>query len=87
MLAFELRNGSKDKVFRFFEALKLCLPATTLGDVYSLMLYPAHSSHRTLTSQERAQIGIGDRLVRMSVGIEAPTDILADIKQALKMIS
>jgi cystathionine gamma-synthase/methionine-gamma-lyase len=42
MIAFELRNGSQDQVFRFFESLKLCLPATTLGDVYSLMLYPAH---------------------------------------------
>ncbi|MBN1582424.1 MAG: PLP-dependent transferase [Anaerolineae bacterium] len=86
MLAFELRNGNRDRVFRFFEALKLCLPATTLGDVYSLMLYPAHSSHRALTSQERAQIGIGDGLVRMSVGIEAPADILEDIKQALSVI-
>jgi cystathionine gamma-synthase/methionine-gamma-lyase len=87
MLAFELRNGSREKVFRFFEALKLCLPATTLGDVYSLMLYPAHSSHRALTVQERAQVGIGDGLVRMSVGIEAPADILQDIKQALRAVS
>ncbi len=87
MIAFELRNGSQDKVFRFFEALRLCLPATTLGDVYSLVLYPAHSSHRALTAQQRAQIGIGDGLVRLSVGIEAPDDILADIRQAIETVS
>ena len=61
--------------------------ARRLPPVYSLVLYPAHSSHRALTSQERAQIGIGDGLVRLSVGIEAPADILNDIKQALKVIS
>jgi len=86
MLAFELRNADQAKVFRFFEALKLCLPATTLGDVYSLVLYPAHSSHRALTAEERAVVGIGDGLVRMSVGIEALDDLLADVKQALETL-
>jgi len=87
MIAFELHNADQAKVFCLFEALKLCLPATTLGDVYSLVLYPAHSSHRALTSEERATVGIGDGLVRMSVGIEAAEDILADVKQALETIS
>ncbi len=86
MLAFELRNGSQERVFRFFESLKLCLPATTLGDVYTLVLYPAHSSHRALTAQERAAIGIGDGLVRMSVGIEDVQDILNDVRQAFQAI-
>jgi cystathionine gamma-synthase/methionine-gamma-lyase len=86
MIAFELRNGEQDAVFRFFEALQLCLPATTLGDVYTLMLYPAHSSHRALTAEERAQVGIGEGLVRMSVGIESVDDITADIKQALETV-
>ncbi len=83
MIAFELRNGCQERVFRFFESLRLCLPATTLGDVYTLLLYPAHSSHRALTAEQRAALGIGDGLVRMSVGIEAPEDILADVRQAL----
>ena len=83
MVAFELRSGGQARVFRFFEALKLCLPATTLGDVYTLVLYPAHSSHRALSAQERAAVGIGEGLVRMSVGIESPQDILDDVKQAL----
>jgi cystathionine gamma-synthase/methionine-gamma-lyase len=87
MVAFELLHGGQDAVFRFFQALELCLPATTLGDVYSLVLYPAHSSHRALTAEERATVGIGDGLVRMSVGIEDGEDILADVRQALEAIS
>jgi cystathionine gamma-synthase/methionine-gamma-lyase len=83
MVAFELRNARQAQVFRFFEALQLVQPATTLGDIYSLVLYPAHSSHRALTAEERAQVGIGEGLVRLSVGIEAIEDILADIKRAL----
>jgi cystathionine gamma-synthase/methionine-gamma-lyase len=86
MVAFELRDADQARVFRFFEALQLCLPATTLGDVYTLMLYPAHSSHRALGPQERARIGIGKGLIRVSVGIESPDDIMADIKQALDSI-
>jgi cystathionine gamma-synthase/methionine-gamma-lyase len=86
MVAFELRNGGRTEVFRFFEALKLIQPATTLGDVYSLVLYPAHSSHRALSVEQRAQVGIGEGLVRLSVGIEAAQDILADIRQALESV-
>jgi cystathionine beta-lyase/cystathionine gamma-synthase len=86
MVAFELRNAGRAEVFRFFEALQLVQPATTLGDVYSLMLYPAHSSHRALSAEERAEIGISDGLVRLSAGIEAAADILADIKQALEAL-
>ena len=86
MVAFELASADQAKVFRFFEMLKLILPATTLGDVYSLVLYPAHSSHRALTVEERAAVGIGDGLVRLSVGIEAVDDIVGDIKQALEII-
>ena len=86
MVAFELRNAGQAEVFRFFEALQLVQPATTLGDVYSLMLYPAHSSHRALSAEERAEVGIGDGLVRLSTGIEAAQDILADIQQALEAL-
>jgi cystathionine beta-lyase/cystathionine gamma-synthase len=51
--------------------------------VYTLVLYPAHSSHRALSPEERARVGIGKGLVRMSVGIEAVDDILEDLEQAL----
>jgi cystathionine gamma-synthase/methionine-gamma-lyase len=83
MVSFDLADADQDRVFRFFESLRLCQAGTTLGDVYTLVLYPAHSSHRALSPEERARIGIGDGLVRMSVGIEAVEDILADLEQAL----
>jgi cystathionine gamma-synthase/methionine-gamma-lyase len=84
MMSFDLRNANQSAVFRFMEALELVLPATTLGDVYSLTLYPAHSSHRQVAPEVRAALGIGDGLVRLSVGIEDAADIIADLAQALQ---
>ena len=84
MISFDLADGDRARVFRFMEALRLVLPATTLGDVYSLVLYPAMSSHRALAPDLRRAIGIGDGLVRLSVGIEDPADIIADLAQALE---
>lgn len=86
MLSFELRDADQPTAFRFMEALRLVLPATTLGDVYSLVLYPPHSSHRLLPAELRRQLGIGEGLIRMSVGIEAVSDIIADLEQALQRI-
>ncbi len=86
MISFEIADAHRAQVFRFMESLKLVLPATTLGDVYSLALYPAHSSHRALSPEERAAIGIGEGLVRLSVGIEDVEDIIADLAQALEQV-
>lgn len=83
MLSFELRGACQAEAFRFMEAMELILPATTLGDVYSLTLYPAHSSHRLLSPEARAALGIGEGLVRLSVGIEDAQDIIDDLQQAL----
>jgi cystathionine gamma-synthase/methionine-gamma-lyase len=58
VLSFEIDGADKDKVFRFMESLEVCLPATTLGDIYSLILHPMTSSHRGLTPEERARVGI-----------------------------
>jgi len=86
VLSFEIAGARKEEVFHFMEALELCLPAATLGDIYTLVLHPATSSHRGLTSAERSEIGIPDGLVRISAGIEAGEDILADLEQALDKI-
>jgi len=83
VLSFEIKDADKATVYRFMEALTVCLPATTLGDIYSLVLHPATSSHRSLTVEERARIGIPDGLVRLSTGIESTEDILADLESAL----
>jgi cystathionine gamma-synthase/methionine-gamma-lyase len=84
MLSFEIADAGRDEVLHFLDALRLCVPATTLGDVYSLVLYPAMSSHRSLSPEERAEVGISDGLVRLSVGIEDAEDIMADLDQALE---
>jgi cystathionine gamma-synthase/methionine-gamma-lyase len=83
MIAFEVAGAGRAKIFRLMSALEMIVPATTLGDVYSLVLYPAMASHRALTPEERAAVGISDGLLRLSVGIEAPADILADLSRAL----
>jgi len=87
MVSFELQGAGQAEVFAFMEALEMVLPATTLGDVYSLVLYPVHSSHRQVAPEVRAAIGIGDGLVRLSVGIEEAEDIIADLAQALERMS
>jgi cystathionine beta-lyase/cystathionine gamma-synthase len=84
MVSFELRDAAESEVFRFMERLKLIQAATSLGDVYSLLLYPAQSSHHALGREERLRQGIGDGLMRLSVGIEDAADIIADLEQALR---
>jgi cystathionine gamma-synthase/methionine-gamma-lyase len=82
VLSFAIKEADKSLVYRFMESLTVCLPATTLGDIYSLILHPATSSHRGLTAEERLRIGIPDGLVRLSTGIESSEDILADLESA-----
>jgi cystathionine gamma-synthase/methionine-gamma-lyase len=84
IVTFELKGAGRDDVFRFMNSLQLVVPATSLGDVHSMMLYPAMSSHRELSPKHRERMGIGDGMVRLSVGIEAVEDIIADLEQALK---
>jgi cystathionine gamma-synthase/methionine-gamma-lyase len=57
--------------------------ATSLGDVHTMMLYPSMSSHREISPKHRERMGIRDNLVRLSAGIEAAEDIIADLAQAL----
>jgi cystathionine gamma-synthase len=81
----ELRSEGRGPraIFRLMNALEMIVPATSLGDVQSMMLYPAMSSHRDLSPKHRARLGIQDNLVRLSVGIEAVEDIIADLERAL----
>lgn len=82
MVSFVLRGAGKSEVFDWFRRLGLIVPATTLGDVGSLALYPAISSHRGMTAQERNAVGITDGLIRLAVGIEEADDIIADLAHA-----
>ncbi|MGD0498760.1 MAG: PLP-dependent aspartate aminotransferase family protein [Bryobacteraceae bacterium] len=86
MASFELRGAGREEAFRFMDALRMIVRATSLGDVHSMMLYPAISSHREISPKHRERLGIHDNLVRLSVGIEAPEDIIGDLEQALGKI-
>ncbi|MGI8989375.1 MAG: trans-sulfuration enzyme family protein [Bryobacteraceae bacterium] len=83
MVSFELKNAGREEVFRFMDALRVVVPATSLGDVHSMMLYPVMSSHREISPKHRERMGIRENLVRLSVGIEAVEDIIADLEQAM----
>ena len=83
IVAFDIASAGREEVFCFLRALRICLPVTTLGDVYTMVLYPAMSTHRTLTEQERTAAGIGEGLVRLSAGIEDVGDLIEDLDQAL----
>ena len=83
IVSFEIKDAMKQDVFRFMDALKMVVRATSLGDVHSMVLYPLIASHRDLPPKQRARMGIKDNLVRISVGIEAAEDIIADIDHAL----
>jgi cystathionine beta-lyase/cystathionine gamma-synthase len=85
MLSFDIANCDKDMAFRFLDSLKIVLPATTLGDVYSLIVNPARSTHHWLSEKELAAIGIGIGTFRMSVGVENVEDLKEDLDQALKV--
>jgi cystathionine beta-lyase/cystathionine gamma-synthase len=86
VLSFELVGGGRERVFAFLNGLRLCLLATTLGDIYTEVLYPAMSSHRMLTPEQRATVGISDALIRLSAGIEDAGDLTADLDQALRQV-
>jgi cystathionine gamma-synthase/methionine-gamma-lyase len=78
-----LKGAGRGEVFRFMNALRMIVRATSLGDVHSMMLYPVMSSHREISPRHRERMGIRDNLVRLSVGIEAVEDIVEDLEQAL----
>ncbi len=84
MVSFEIKDAGREEVLTFLDRLKLVITATSLGDVHSLITYPAISSHRNLSPKHRQRLGIGDNLVRLSVGIESAADIVADLAQALE---
>jgi cystathionine beta-lyase/cystathionine gamma-synthase len=83
LVSIELKDNTRATAFQFMDALKLCVRSTSLGDVFTSVLHPATASHRDLSPARRQALGIGDGLIRISVGIENVNDIIADIEQAL----
>jgi O-succinylhomoserine sulfhydrylase len=82
VVTFELEGG-KPAAFRFLNALKLIRISNNLGDAKSLVTHPATTTHQRLGPQVRAELGISDGLLRISAGLEAWTDLAADVDAAL----
>lgn len=84
MISFQIRGADREGIFRFMNALRMIVPATSLGDVQTMVLYPVIASHRELSPKHRIRLGIYDNLMRLSIGIEAAEDIWNDLDQALR---
>lgn len=82
LVAFEVAGG-REAAFRFANALRLVKLSNNLGDAKSLLTHPATTTHKNLKEEQRAELGITDGLLRLSVGLEDPKDIVADLTQAL----
>jgi len=85
MLSFEL-NASTEDSLRFIDALRLCTCAESLGSVETLITNPATASHCDIPRETRERLGISDRLIRLSVGLEDPLDLIADFEQAFASV-
>jgi O-succinylhomoserine sulfhydrylase len=76
-------EGGKPAAFRLLNALQLIKISNNLGDVKSLITHPATTTHQRLKPEARAELGIGDGMLRLSVGVEAPADLIADLDAGL----
>ena len=83
MISFELYGG-RDAVRRFYDSLKLFQRLVNIGDSKSLAAIPAETTHHLLSDDELQRAGIAPGTVRLSVGIEHPDDLIADLRQALQ---
>jgi cystathionine beta-lyase/cystathionine gamma-synthase len=83
LVSFELEAEGREAAFAFLNALELCVKAPSLGDIYTLAIHPATSSHRELSASRRERLGVRENLIRLSVGIEHPEDVISDLEGAL----
>lgn len=82
MLAFELKGDIQNGI-NFINSVKLCALAENLGAIETLITHPATMTHGPIAADERKRLGIHDGLIRLSVGLEDPFDIIQDLDQAL----
>jgi O-succinylhomoserine sulfhydrylase len=85
LIAFEVAGGKKG-AFAFQDALKLVRISNNLGDAKSLITHPATTTHQRITQQQRNELRITDGMVRLSVGLEHPDDLIEDLTTALKAV-
>jgi methionine-gamma-lyase len=85
MIAFEVQGGEAE-AFRFLNALKLIKLAVSLGGTESLAEHPGAMTHSDIPVEGQRKIGITPSMVRISVGLEDPDDLIADVAQALEKV-
>ncbi len=85
LIALEVKDG-KAAAFRFLNALRIVKISNNLGDAKSLVTHPATTTHQRFTPEQRAEMGVGEGLVRLSVGLEHPDDLIADLNAALDAV-
>ena len=83
MLSFELVTGDVESVRRFVEAVEIFTLAELLGGIESLVAHPATMTHSGMGGEARRVAGISDNLLRLSIGLEAETDLIADLEKGL----
>jgi cystathionine beta-lyase/cystathionine gamma-synthase len=84
MISFEL--GSFENANAFLSKLRLCSLGESLGGVETLISHPATMTHASIPEEERTRLGVTPGLVRISVGIEDASDLIADLDQALEVV-
>jgi methionine-gamma-lyase len=82
MICFEV-TGGKDGAFRFLDGMRLVANATSLGGTRSIACHPWTTTHSNVDPETRRRIGVTESMIRLSVGVEAAEDIIADLDQAL----
>jgi O-succinylhomoserine sulfhydrylase len=83
VITFELKGGTKERAFEVLDKLRIVDISNNLGDSKSLITHPATTTHRAMGPEGRAAIGLGDGVVRISVGLEGTEDLINDLEQAL----
>ena len=85
IISFALKGG-KDSAVKFIENLKIFSHLANIGDVKSLVIHPASTTHAQLNKKELKQVGISEDLIRLSVGIEDLDDLIKDINNSLAKV-
>jgi cystathionine gamma-lyase len=80
MLSFEL-DATTEESLHFIDGLRLCTCEESLGSVQTLITSPATASHCEIPGEERSRLAVTDRLIRLSLGLEDPRDLIADFEQ------
>ena len=85
MIAFDIKGGEKE-AFKFLNSLKLIKLAVSLGGTESLAEHPGTMTHSDITPEDQRKMGISDKMVRLSVGVENAHDLIADMEQAFELV-